>query len=862
MKKLYYKTKLSTIALVLVLAISVIFVAFPIVSAHDPPWTIPTYSYMDVSPNPVGVNQEVFVVMWIHPNPPTASGIGGDRWRDMTLTVTAPDGSTENFGPWYSDSTGTKYILYTPTQIGEYEFTFNYPGQVLSLIGPTGLPPGDPSYLVGRGQDVYENDTFLGSSAFATLTVQEDQVVKLPPYPLPTEYWTRPIEGQNTDWYAITSHWLGGSHIVGNYQPDGKAPNAPHILWTRPTEFGGVVGGDSAIDGVGFYSGGSYEGRFRNNIIMNGRLYFQLPLSHSGSGGGFICLDLMTGEEIWYRDDITPSFGQLYNYESRNQHGVVGGLLWATSGSNWIGIDAFTGKNVYNFTGIPRGSQIYDRSYGEIEIYVLDYEERRLALWSSAATNASNIVASPGISTSAYQYRPLGKEVDVSGSNQYLWEVTIPDLPGSSSPSITRVIPGDLILGTSTTWPNFRQSGTPDPYTLWALNLDESRGAIGKLLWLKDYPAPEGYLTLRLDSDHIDPVNRVFMMPDDETFQWRGYSLDTGEQVWGPSGDDDPQAYQYFGDVMFRQQTGYVAYGKIFVGGYSGEVLCYDTATGNVVWEYNNTVSGLENNWGNYPTYIGTIADGKVYTYNHEHSPNYPLYKGNRIRCLDAYSGHEAWTLLGWAEKTMVAEGCLVYYNYYDNQVYVIGKGSSKTTVSAPQSAVTAGSSVMITGSVIDTSAGTEQNEQASRFPNGVPVMSDRDMGVWMEYVYMQKPIPGDAQGVTVKLTAIDASGNTHDIGSTTTDLNGNFGKSWKPSAEGEYQIIASFEGSESYWTSYDTSYLAVDPAPSPEQPIEPEEPEPEPEAPLITTEIAIILAVVAVAVIAVVGYWVLKKRK
>jgi len=86
------------------------------------------------------------------------------------------------------------------------------------------------------------------------------------------------------------------------------------------------------------------------------------------------------------------------------------------------------------------------------------------------------------------------------------------------------------------------------------------------------------------------------------------------------------------------------------------------------------------------------------------------------------------------------------------------------------------------------------------------------------------------------------------------------FKKMWTPDSEGEYSIIATFEGSDSYWTSYAETAIGVGPAPSPEQPIEPEEPEPE--APLITTEIAIILAVVAVAVIGVVGYWILKKRK
>ena len=135
----------------------------------------------------------------------------------------------------------------------------------------------------------------------------------------------------------------------------------------------------------------------------------------------------------------------------------------------------------------------------------------------------------------------------------------------------------------------------------------------------------------------------------------------------------------------------------------------------------------------------------------------------------------------------------------------------------------------------------------------------------------MQRPMPGDAQGVTVKLTAIDPNGNYQDIGEVTTDLNGNFGKMWQPPVPGEYHITATFEGSESYWSSDATTYIGVTEAPSPVGPIEPEPTTPEPtepepteatEAPFIITEIAILAAVAVACVIGVVSYWALRKRK
>ena len=71
-----------------------------------------------------------------------------------------------------------------------------------------------------------------------------------------------------------------------------------------------------------------------------------------------------------------------------------------------------------------------------------------------------------------------------------------------------------------------------------------------------------------------------------------------------------------------------------------------------------------------------------------------------------------------------VADGIAVYWNNYDAQVYAIGKGPSQTTVSAPGSGVTMDGTVTITGTVIDISAGTKQNEQAARFPNGAQLLA------------------------------------------------------------------------------------------------------------------------------------------
>jgi outer membrane protein assembly factor BamB len=858
------KAKLTAVIFVLVLTFSAILAALPTVGAHDPPWKITTYAYVIASPNPVGVGQTSVVLMWVigipAGVPATAAGVGGYRWANMTIEITNPDGTTETRGPLTSDPTGSTWTVITPDQVGTYKIDFYFPEQVLSLYHPITGVEGDPS----RYSD-YINDIYLPSNASTTLTVQEDPVPGPPTYPLPNEYWTRPIEGQNTAWYTIASHYLnpfGRAYQYGSqrFQPSGTAPDSPHIMWTKPLADGGVVGGSYSIPEVTYYTGLSYESRFNTPLIIYGRLYYDTPLSDDADDGPYVCVDLRTGETLWENEEISPRFGQLYLYESMNQHGVIGdGYLWQESGDRWDAYDSRTGEWLFALTNVPRGTNVYG-SNEEITRYVIDYEGRWLALWTTEPLPDSPLVREPGTGTNAYQYRPIGKEADMS--TNYLWNVTISDLPEDST--ILAAIPDDILLGSTPTNPEGSRLGTRDRVTVWAISLDPSTR--GQLLWSKDYPEPAGNLTRLMGP--VDPETRVFTMNDKETMQWLGYSLDNGDLLWGPLGE--PRALNYYPTVGMGSsgQAGFVAYGNLYVGGYGGEFFCYDLVTGNLEWKYNNTFSGTQTPWGNYPIFPAAIADGKVYLYTSEHSPNVPPYKGVKVRCVDAFTGEELWTMLGWGtvggfsdEGWPVADGYLVYLNAYDMQVYCIGKGPSATTVTASPKIIAKGNSVMIEGTVTDQSAGTKQQEQAARFPNGVPAISDEHMGEWMEYLYMQKPCPTYYEGVDVKLEVFDPNGNFYEIGTVKSDGSGMFKKMWTPDVEGEYTIIATFEGSESYWSSYAETALGVGPAAAPSGPIEPEPTEPE-EAPFITTEIAIIIAVVVIAIIGIVAYWALKKRK
>jgi hypothetical protein len=334
------------------------------------------------------------------------------------------------------------------------------------------------------------------------------------------------------------------------------------------------------------------------------------------------------------------------------------------------------------------------------------------------------------------------------------------------------------------------------------------------------------------------------------TLEWYGYNANTGQKLWGPTEPTtDPWGVYVTGNV--------IACGKLFNMGADG-LHAYDITNGELLWDFTAAPSGLETVYPNFPFQLGgfTVADDKVFAVT-GHSHTQPLFRGARLFAIDAETGVERWSISGWLSSgwmspPAIADGYILTTNSYDNQLYCFGKGPSETTVNIRNDVVTKGSMVMITGTVTDQSTGAK----------GTPAISDEYMTAWMEYKYMQKPMPTNAKGVTVKLTAIDPNGNSQDIGEVVSDIDGNFGISWIPPVEGEYQVMAEFEGSESYGSSYATTYFAVGQAPTAAQPIEPEPTTPTAETPLITTETAIIATIAVAAIIGIVSFLALRKRK
>jgi outer membrane protein assembly factor BamB len=824
MQKNKNKTMAIIFAILMVTSTAGALTMFPTASAHDPAWTFPSYSYIVPAPDPIGVGQKGAIVMWVDYPLPGALVTNDIRRTNYTLTITKPDGTTEK-QHWdrntpAADTTGIEYFSYTPDQVGTYVLKFDYGGQTYTWPG------------------TYNGDIYLPSSRTINWVVQQEQLpAPLTTYPLPTEYWTHPIEGQNTDWWIISSNWLGSPQIVNRFQPYGAAPNSAHVMWSKPIQQGGVVGGmmgpseDQPVKT--YYMGGSYNVRFSNALIMNGKLYYELPWGNSGGGGGYVCNDLRTGKELWrinttqvgvgaIATNLVPSFGWLESFDEGNQHGALpNGLLVATSGTNWYGYDADTGVLTrMNITNVPTGTSVQGPKGSILRLSLVNYGTSSAPNWYVQEWNSTKLISTVGgIGQSGWYTSTINASNPTANKPLYDYNKSVTLMNGASwSINSNSRYNGVLLL----TQGSF--GGRADTYyggnwygaNITAISTKPDNW--GQILWAKFFPAPPGNVTRDLVG--IDQENGVFIFEDRELLTHTGYSLLTGEKLWGPTEPADQ--YDYF------RSTTRVAYGNFYFGGYGGIVYCYDTLTGNLKWTYgnggvgNSTDSGLVTAWGHYPIFFPAIADGKVFLATTEHSPDSPYYKGAQVIAINATTGAEIWTLEGWgtgmdANYDIVADGYYAYFNGYDSKVYVIGKGPSETSMNIQSNVIALNNNVLIEGTVNDIAAGTNQDEQAARFPQGVPAVSDASQKAWMQYVYFQKPRPTDVTGVDVTLKVIDPNGNTYHIGTATTDSYGHYNLMYKPEVPGTYTVIASFAGTESYYPSYTEAAFGVsDAAPTP----------------------------------------------
>jgi len=721
---------LYAIALILTLTIAAsLITCIPVASAAKRS----VVGYVSVSPNIVGLGDSVTVVAWFVPTP-LAIGSYYPVYKNIYVNFTKPDGTTVTKGPFTSYQEGTIFTLYKPDKLGQWSAT-----------------------LTWAGDDVNEGVV----SPPYQFTVQQEPVPTVPETPLPTGYWTHPVNSENREWAQIAGQWLMSEYYTGGYNascnffnPYSKAPETAHILWKHQYLLGGIMGGA--------FGDAHYASTYFPSVlpmIMDGRVYYMWD-------DQIYCLDEQTGETLWVMPGpVGARTVQLYcvpgpvlyadRINERPQSQWMP-YLWAYNATHLIKYDALTGKVMWILTPPAGATFVGWMRFDPIEGY--------------AYTTLGGSMANTLVKWDLWEGRRDPTQLATGGQNFTSKIVWSKPISASLILPILTQLSGDVI---------FLASGNDNRTAA----LDKKTG---ELLWntTRDYP---------LAITGTSGYGKSFWFSSQD-MRCHAFDLRTGAEVWV----SDPAEYPW---GSFWAYDAANAYGLVYGLCYDGHVYAYDAETGKTAWKFysGNTTETPYNTWPFWGQ--PAIADGKIYVGNGEHTPSDPMMRGCRLFSLNATTGEELWHIsFGGGAAKAIADGKLIACNDYDLNMYCFDKGQTATTVTASPKVTAKGSSILIEGTITDQSPAQL----------GTPAIADTSMSAWMEYLHMQKPIPTNATGVTVTLDTIDPNGNFIHIGAVTSDMSGMFSYLWTPEIEGKYTVIATFEGSNSYWSSYAETAIGV----------------------------------------------------
>lgn len=791
--------------------------------------TIATEAFMSVTPSPIGVGQTVLINLWLEPPSHYTRFFSG-----FTVSVTKPDGTTETLGPYNSyQGDATEWLTYTVNQEGTWSFQFNFAGNYFpngtyfngvvynsQLDIPGALLAGISSF----GGPTYLDSAFYqaSQSPVTTITVQHDMVASFPAATLPTDYWTRPVNIVDREWWSIAgqypfagqgggSDWPAGTNTYASnykYTPYVQGPETAHIVWAREGALGGIAGGQYGIRSVG-PGESAYAGT--PSIIFQGRGYQTInkPITETINGsvvtetvsGVWQCYDIRTGTIYWEQTGIPST--QIPTVVTCNQAvasepgagqtgaGTGSFSLMSISGSRMVKFDPYTGAVQMNISLPFLTAAFYNDPY-VLSIQDLGASQGanryHLVNWTTIGVSMSGSATSITVlSNKTYPYASLG-------TTDYESMVTV--YTGTITPAGAGTGQGQFVYGVSLTGTN-----------------------TGTILW-NTTTSDIFFSTSTACADH--GMYAVRMLGG----FWDCWSLSTGKLVWQTpkAGASDGESYPW-GD--FGPYTTASYGGLLFDFSYAG-FYAIDWSTGKIAWNFTCPGTPFESPW--YPSVslfsnAPIIADGKLYYANGEHSPTEPLCRDWKLWCLNATTGEVIWSKMDGGSPGAIADGYLTFDNRYTGYLDVFGKGTSATTVSMPQTQITSGNSVIISGTVLDQSPGfvassssaigtTAPMKNAIGLVN-VACVSDASMSTYMNYIYDQQPIDGmyhneTVTGVPVTITAVDPNGNVVTLGSTTSDESGSYAFTWQPTMAGEYTVTASFAGSNAYGSSWAETHAVV----------------------------------------------------
>ena len=740
-------------------------------------YRVSSLPFLSFTPNPIGVGQELLVNMWL-----TFPSAENRYCADYKVTITKPDGSTD---VWTGDSyvaDGTAWFTYVPDMMGEYKLKFEYPGQWF----PAGYyHDGDWSNTTSSGATLYPAIYYEPvSTQEQTLTVQADMVMSWN-RPLPTDYWTRPISPNNREWNVIAGNYpwaysrFGGQLSVDEnwYGPFITGPKSAHIVWKRQDAMAGIIGGETGNYAILANAG-------TPSVILMGRAYQTMTVPINGVPTSCaVSYDIRTGQQYYAipisQGGITPTH---INYWKGADNAVPGAgeatsytpELVTVSGGKLYKIHPNTGAITVNRT-LPTFTQAELMFRGG---FYLSYQNLgnssnpnyRVVNWTSEGSSSdftSRIVSNISCTIPPSYRGPIG---GVTGSYGAL---------GAFDPESGITVVQSRFL-----------YGNVYGFNLVAINLVN-----GQVLWNYSSPSSEMSSAYRPTNGWMRNGRYMAQM---ERGYFQAWDIRTGESLWKCDIVDAP-----WGEFWMYDEAAYN--NLIFATGYTG-VWAVNEDTGKVAWHYADPAVPFEtpytsNGTATNPIQNIRVIDGMLYVTNTEHTPSTPATRGWGMICLNATSGEFQWKIAGAnLSPGAAADGYLTASSSYSGYMYVIGKGLSSTSISAPLTAVTQGQSLVITGQVLDQSPA-----QA-----GTACVSKESMAAWMDYLHHQSPIPANTVGVPVSIDAVDPNGNFVHIADVTSDMSGTYSYVFKPDMAGKYTITATFMGDDSYGSSYAETAVAV----------------------------------------------------
>jgi hypothetical protein len=793
-------------------------------TGSTPSITIATEAFMSVTPYPIGLGQPFLINLWLEPPSHTNRFFSG-----YSVTITKPDGTTQVLGPYNSyQGDATNWLTYIADQVGDWSFQFNFAGNYFPngtyfngkvYDSAAAIPPALLVGISSFGGPVYLDSAYYqpSQSPVTTVTVQQEMVASFPAAPLPTDYWTRPINIVDREWWIIGGQYpfvgQGGSDCPGwpantnayasNYKftPYVQGPETAHIVWAREGALAGIASGQFGIRSVGAGEG-AYAGT--PNIIFQGRGYQTIskPMTVVINGSTlqetvsvWQCYDIRTGAIYWEQTGIAQvptivTYNQAVASEpGAGQTGMGTGSfsLMYLSGNRMIKYDPYSGAVQMNIS-LPFSSSTFYCDPYVLSVQSLGGGKYALVNWTTIGISMS------GSATSITVLNNITYPFSSLGTTDYESMITV--YTGSVTPLGAGTAQGQFVYGVSLITGNVVFNTTTSD-----IFFSTSTGC-----------ADHGMYAVRVLGGWWDSWYITGSKAGQLAWQTPKTGATGGESY--PWGDFGPYTTASYGGLLFDFS---------YAGFYA-----IDWNTGKIAWNFVPPATPFESPW--YPSVSlfsnsPIIADGKLYYGNGEHSPTEPLNRDWRLWCFNATTGAVIWSKMDGGSPGAIADGYLTFDNRYTGYLDVFGKGTSATTVSAPQTQITTGNSVIISGSVLDQSPGivasstspvgaTTPMKNAIGLAN-VACVSDDSMGTYMDYIYDQQPIDGryhneTVTGVPVTITAVDPNGNFVTLGNANSDLSGTFAFTWQPTMAGEYTISASFAGSNSYGSSWAETHAVV----------------------------------------------------